>query len=33
MGCEVSTTGRQIVLAEKDVEKYSVYYNYFESKG
>lgn len=33
MGCEVSTTGRQIVLSEKDVEKYSMYYNYFESKG
>lgn len=33
MGHKVSTTGRQTVFVEKDVEKYSVYFNYFESKG
>ena len=26
-GYRVSTAGRQIVITEKDVEKYSVYYN------
>lgn len=29
---KVSTTGRKVVLVEKAVEKYLVYYNYFGRK-